>query len=133
MCRLVCAFVACKPRRQGFSSRGPTDNIVQNNFTPSLSHCECNSVMVTMLLFLSSPGRIFLTLYILGICLVIFSKLTFQNIFECQAVWIQIRTDILSVLILVETVCKGYQHTTKVAASNERVKHELHHKCMFIR
>ena len=32
-------------------------------------------------------------------------------------VWIQIRTDILSVLIWVQTVCKGYQQRTKVAAS----------------
>ena len=37
-------------------------------------------------------------------------------------VWIQIRTDILSVLIWVQTVCKGYQQTTKVAARKERVK-----------
>ena len=41
---------------------------------------------------------------------------------ECQTVWIQIRTDILSVLIWVQTVCKGYQQMTKVAASLERVK-----------
>ena len=40
----------------------------------------------------------------------------------CQTVWIQIRTDILSVLIWVQTVCKGYQQTTKVASSKERVK-----------
>ena len=32
----------------------------------------------------------------------------------CQTVWIQIRTDILSVLIWVQTVCKCYQQTTKV-------------------
>ena len=39
---------------------------------------------------------------------------TFQNqLSKCQTVWIQIRTDILSVLIRVQTVCKGYQHTTK--------------------
>ena len=37
-------------------------------------------------------------------------------------VWVQIRTDILSVLIWVQTLCKGYQQTTKVAASKERVK-----------
>ena len=45
---------------------------------------------------------------------------------ECQTVWIQIRTDILLVLIWVQTVCKGYQQTTwKVAASKERVKNGL--------
>ena len=40
---------------------------------------------------------------------------------ECQTVWIQIRTDILSVLLWVQTVCKGYQQTTKVTTSMERV------------
>ena len=43
---------------------------------------------------------------------------------ECQIVWIQIRTDILSVLIWVQTVCKRYQQTTKVAATKERVLHK---------
>ena len=37
---------------------------------------------------------------------------------ECQRVWIQIRTDVLSVLIWIQTVCKGYQQVTKFAASN---------------
>ena len=32
----------------------------------------------------------------------------------CQTVWIQIRPDILSGLIWVQTVCIGYQHMTKV-------------------
>ena len=41
---------------------------------------------------------------------------------ECQMVWIQIRTDIWSVLIWIQTVCKGCQQTTKVAASRQRVK-----------
>ena len=49
--------------------------------------------------------------------LLIFSKLTFSRknsgtLSEYQVVWIQIRTDILSVLIWVQTVCKGYQQTT---------------------
>ena len=33
---------------------------------------------------------------------------------ECQTVWIQIRPDILSGLIWVQTVCKGYQQMTLV-------------------
>ena len=33
---------------------------------------------------------------------------------ECQTVWIQIRPDILSGLIWVQTVCKSYQQTTLV-------------------
>ena len=43
---------------------------------------------------------------------------------ECHTFWTQISTDILSVLIWVQTVCKGYQQTTKGAttASKEIVK-----------
>ena len=53
---------------------------------------------------------------------VMLSKLTFSKKqsgtpSERQTVWIQIRTDILSVLIWVQTVCKGYQQMTIVAAS----------------
>ena len=33
---------------------------------------------------------------------------------ECQTVWIQIRPDILSGPIWVQTVCKGYQQTTLI-------------------
>ena len=53
-----------------------------------------------------------------------FLKSSFQ---ECQTFWIHIRTDVLSVLVWVQTVCKGYMYqlTTKVAASNERVKTKL--------
>ena len=36
---------------------------------------------------------------------------------------IQSRTNILSVLVWVQTVCKGSQQTTKVAAGKERVKY----------
>ena len=32
----------------------------------------------------------------------------------CQTVWIQIRSDVLSGMIWVQTVCKGYQQTTLV-------------------
>ena len=32
---------------------------------------------------------------------------------ECQAVWIQLRADILSGLIWILTVCKGYQQATQ--------------------
>ena len=60
--------------------------------------------------------------------LIFFSKFTFSKkkipgaLSECQTVWIQIRTNILSVLIWVQTVCKGYQQTTKLTASKEGVK-----------
>ena len=61
-----------------------------------------------------------------------FSKLTFQNslsgtLSECHLNSLdpdQDRQFSLSVLIWVQTVCKGYQQTTKVAASNkESVKY----------
>ena len=53
-----------------------------------------------------------------------FSKLTSSNIisrtlWEFQTAW---TNTILSVLIWVQTVCKGYQQMIKVAASKERVK-----------
>ena len=51
-----------------------------------------------------------------------FFKKFFQEHYQSQAVWIQIKTDILSVLIWVQTVCKGYQLMTKATASKERVK-----------
>ena len=56
----------------------------------------------------------------------LFSNKRFQNILsgelsECQMVWNQIMTDILSVLIWFQTVRKGYQQTTKFAAIKERV------------
>ena len=36
---------------------------------------------------------------------------------ECQTDWIQIRPDVLSGLVRVDSVCKGYEHTTLVAMS----------------
>ena len=49
----------------------------------------------------------------------------FQNIpgiqSECQTIWIQIKSDIMSVLTRVQTVCKDYQQMTKVTACKERV------------
>ena len=41
---------------------------------------------------------------------------------ECQTVWLQIRTDVLSVLIWVQTVCKGYQQMTKSMLSRKALK-----------
>ena len=42
----------------------------------------------------------------------IFRKILSGIPFECQTDWIQIRPDILSGLIWVQSVCKGYQQTT---------------------
>ena len=39
-----------------------------------------------------------------------FQKIISGILSKCKMVWIQIRTDNLSVLILVQSVCKGYQH-----------------------
>ena len=52
--------------------------------------------------------------------------LFFQNILlgklsECQIVWIQIKTNKMSVLIRIQTVCNSFRQTTKIAASKERV------------
>ena len=53
--------------------------------------------------------------------IIFFQKTLLEPLSECQTVWIQIRTDVLSVLIWVQTVCKGYHQTTQVAACKERV------------
>ena len=45
-----------------------------------------------------------------------------SNDLDLQTVWTQSRTDRTSVLIWVQTVCRGHQQKTKVIASKERVK-----------
>ena len=62
-----------------------------------------------------SPGKFFMLFCRLLIC----SKSTFQKILrgiqsECQTEWIQIRPDILSGLIWVQSVCKCYEQMTLV-------------------
>ena len=52
------------------------------------------------------------------------------TLLECQTVWIQIRTDFMSALIWVQTVCKGYQQMANVAASKERAKHAYTSTCI---
>ena len=42
----------------------------------------------------------------------------------CQTIWILIRPHIMSGLIWVQTVCKGYQQTTKVDPLGQRVKYK---------
>ena len=41
---------------------------------------------------------------------------------KCQLVWIQVRPDVLSGLIWIQTVWKGYQQTIKVATSRQRLR-----------
>ena len=55
----------------------------------------------------------------------IYSKLSFSKNYSRNTeptVWIQLTTDVLLVLIWVQTVCEGYQPTTNIVASKERVK-----------
>ena len=47
----------------------------------------------------------------------LFQKNLSGTLSERQTVWIQIRNDVLSVLIWVQTVCIGYQRATKVVAN----------------
>ena len=46
----------------------------------------------------------------------LFLKILSGTLSECQTVWIQVR------FFWVQTVCKGYQQTTKVTASKEKIK-----------
>ena len=51
-----------------------------------------------------------------------FSKNYFRNTSECQTVWIQIRTTILSIFIWVQTVCNCYEQTTKTSLARKGLK-----------
>ena len=56
----------------------------------------------------------------------LFQKVTSGLPSECQTVWTQIRPDILSGLIWVQTVCKGYQQTTQVGKElKEKLKENI--------
>ena len=50
---------------------------------------------------------------------------------DCQMVRAQIRSEVLAVLIWVQTVYKGYHQTTKVTANKKRVKVRLCHQVYF--
>ena len=76
------------------------------------SHNSLNAGSFLMLLLMSSG---FFKIYSK-------KKRSFRNTTsECQTVWIQTRTDALSVLNRVQTGCKSYQQMTKVVASKKRV------------
>ena len=47
---------------------------------------------------------------------------------ECQTIWIQIRDDILSCLIWIQTVCKGYQQMT----CRQRINKNFHIFCCLL-
>ena len=51
-----------------------------------------------------------------------FSRFLLGTILNCQIYWILINTDVLPVLIWVQTVFIGYQQMTNVVASKEIVK-----------
>ena len=51
-----------------------------------------------------------------------------HNMLYHQTLWIQVSTNILLVLIRVQTSCKGYQQVIKVAASKERVNNHQKHR-----
>ena len=46
-----------------------------------------------------------------------FFRKFFRELYQCQTAWNKIRTDVLSVMICVQTVCLGYQQITNVAES----------------
>ena len=51
-----------------------------------------------------------------------FLKILSGTLSECQTVWIQIRNERKSVLIFVQTVCKGYKRMAKVDGSKVTMK-----------
>ena len=60
-----------------------------------------------------------------------FFKNLFRSLSERYILWIQIRTEVLLVIIWVKTVCKGYHQTTKVVTSKGRVIfYYFHFQCV---
>ena len=72
-------------------------------------------------------GYFFIFLLLSADCFqnLLIQKVLSGTLSECQTVWIQIRANILWVLIWVQAVCKGYQQKTKNAACKERVRGAL--------
>ena len=78
----------------------------------------CNIITLCMLGFVSC-FRCGLLIFFQNYC---FKKILSGMLSEyvCQTVWVQIRNDLLLVLIWVQTDCKGlYQQTTGIIASNQ--------------
>ena len=55
-----------------------------------------------------------------------FQKILSGTLSECQTVWTHIRIDFLSVLIWVQTVCKGYQQMTKLPLAGKELRYISH-------
>ena len=73
--------------------------------SPKINVKNKNSSLILCIIFLS-PADFFQNQ--------LFRKILSETQSDSQTVLIQIRTDIVSVLIWVQTVCKGYQQTTKL-------------------
>ena len=80
-----------------------SDKICENAFEKSTKNLNILHAGYFFMLLLSSANFFQSEL---------FPKILSGTLPECQTVWIQIKTDILSVMIWVQTVCKGYQQTT---------------------
>ena len=81
------------------------------------AHCFVTEITLCMLGNFSSFWCRLLTFFKIN-----FFKKNFRNTIRCQTIWSRSKTNVLWVLIWVQTVCKGYQQTTKVTASMERVE-----------
>ena len=96
---------------------------VQSRRFKNYIHCICEKVYFDQLL--DFQILLLLFLHTLLLChTLLFGCWIFSIPSRCQTAWIQIRPNILSGLIWVQTVCKGYQQTTKVAPSRQRVKYK---------
>ena len=61
----------------------------------------------------------------------LFRKILFTTPSECQTIWIQIGPGVLSGLILVQTVCKSYQQTTKRDSDKATIHYNITKKRYF--
>ena len=111
----------------------------QDFFTfPSISLCKTldlrgGAIFWPQGYYLNKLGRGPLGLFFMLWCLLMtFFKInSFQKILSgtlslCQTAWFQIRTDILSPLFCVQTVCKGCQQSTYTLLA----KYTVRHKCI---
>ena len=109
-------------------SNGFQDKIPDGNISVDLQYASCLSTRnsfhkVCLQLTLYMPGNVCVFVF----CRFVFKISTFPKIF--QEHYQSVKRFVtrsgptrLSVLIWIQTVCKGYQQLAKVAASRERVK-----------
>ena len=85
---------------------------LRNNNTSHISLGENSLTLSLTLCILGNFALSFLSADFFFIKINVFPKKYFGILLACQSTWIQTRSDILSALIWVQTLCKDYQPMT---------------------